>query len=808
MESELSALKSRVKSEIQNPPDMDKSDASSVRSSRRETKVPQKFSDFTPNKGSIFVKTKSPSSEKDSADGGTPPVVRTIKIKRRLSPDYCESVRSRNSSGSSSIRGSTESGERYRCDDCDKCFKKKSHLDEHLLIHSGEKPYKCDKCGWSFRRQDKMKKHTESCNYVNRENEYASFIRSGKVKSVASLAPEMMVGLTKSGRWEVGVHICKYCQKDCGFRQNLFFHEKQHEKDSASPAVKRGRAGPVVARTSRPSLTAELEEEEDEEEEASKETADTTEPGAANKTKWRNGVPPSYWVWGRYICEVCKKDCGYANNLGLHRKRTHGLNYRQERLGYNGEIVRGTRINQTPAQPKQLKRKREVEEVVVGAETSLVETPVVKKFMSKAMPCFECTACKNPDCMKCKWCHDKKKYGGPGKLNKRCITRRCTNPNVVEMQDHLKTRGLRLQAQAQTPVRTTYVAGGLVKQMPCRSCQTCIMEDCGNCRPCLDKRKFGGPVKMNKRCKMKVCLTPKDLGDPSTVPTSYVRRQPEFVSSKFSTRDDQPHQFSFNADISFEEDESLSRAQSPDSTLPDTKESLENFIEMGLEGTDPSNMVNNISLTEFELEKSPSKALKTVAVSSERLSPSKCRVAVEFWAAPDSEESVGVLSEKLSVKDLCWVCGSAGQAKLLYCTGCCQPFHYFCLSEEAVPRTQEEVAVWECGQCVRCRVCAGVLEGEADSRTCSKCGNSYHTQCLAISMRERTSDSGDWLCGSCLKCESCGAPSVGCSQSGAGTLCRACCQARMKGDYCTLCKGFYQEEDYEEPMMECGECGG
>ena len=128
MESELSALKSQVKTENQTPADMDKSDASSVRSSRRETKVPQKFSDFTPNKGSIFVKTKSPSSEKDSAAGETATVVRTIKIKRRLSPDYSESVRSRNSSGSSSVRGSLE-------------------------------------------------------------HEYASVIRTGKVKNVASVAP-------------------------------------------------------------------------------------------------------------------------------------------------------------------------------------------------------------------------------------------------------------------------------------------------------------------------------------------------------------------------------------------------------------------------------------------------------------------------------------------------------------------------------------------------------------------------------------------------------------------------------------------
>ena len=801
MESEISSLQSRMKAQDQNLNDMDQSDALSVRSSKRSTKVPSKFSDFTPNKGSIFVKTKSPGSELEMSAGDTP--VRTVKIKRSLTPESSGSVRSRNSSGSSSRRCSTE---RYRCDDCEKCFKKKSHLDEHLLIHSGEKPFKCDKCGWCFRRSDKMRKHKESCNYVNREHEYPSVIRTGKVTSVASLAPEMPVGVTSSGRWEEGVHICRSCGKDCGYKQNLYFHGKQCEKEKEkeeTPVAKRGRgrpAGSVVARTSRPTLTQEVEEEDGAKEEEGVKEAEGS--SVANKTKWRNGVPPSYWVWGRYICEVCKKDCGYANNLGLHRKRTHGLHYRQERLGYNGEIVRGTRINQTPAQPKPMKRKLELEE---GGETP--DTPAVKKFMSKAMPCFECAACKNPDCMKCKWCHDKKKYGGPGKLNKRCITRRCTNPNVVEMQDHLKTRGLRMAAQAQTPVRTTYVAGGLVKQMPCRNCATCIMEDCGTCRPCLDKRKFGGPGKMNKRCKLKVCLTPKDLGDPSTVPSTYMRRQPDYVSSKFMSREENIGQ----ADISFEDEEdslSLSRAQSPDFDLPETKESLEDFIEMGLEGVDQSNMVNNISLNEFELQKSPSKAVKTLPVSNSRLSPSKCRVAVELWSGPDSEEGLGVVTDHLPAKDLCLLCGSAGQAKLLYCVVCCQSFHYYCVAESSKrPTSQEEVERWQCGQCVSCQVCGGVAGGE-DTRQCGRCGDMYHTQCLPASDWSPTDSV--WLRGSCLKCESCGATSVACTnaQPGHGPLCRACSQARIKGKYCPLCKGCYQENDYEQAMMSCAECGG
>ena len=47
--------------------------------------------------------------------------------------------------------------------------------------------------------------------------------------------------------------------------------------------------------------------------------------------------------------------------------------------------------------------------------------PVVKRIVSKAMPCHKCTGCTNTDCMKCKWCHDKKKYGGPVSHSISCV---------------------------------------------------------------------------------------------------------------------------------------------------------------------------------------------------------------------------------------------------------------------------------------------------------------------------------------------------------------------------------------------------
>ena len=184
-------------------------------------------------------------------------------------------------------------------------------------------------------------------------------------------------------------------------------------------------------------------------------------------------------------------------------------------------------------------------------------------------------------------------------------------------------------------------------------------------------------------------------------------------------------------------------------------------------------MISNISLNEFELHKSPNKAVKTLAVSSDRLSPSKCRVAVEFWSEPDGQQGLGVLTDQLTLKDLCWLCGSGGQAKLLHCAGCCQPYHHFCLPEGEQPTSAQEEENWLCVQCVRCQVCAGLAGGQ-ETRRCGKCGHMYHSQCLPISLRD--SPGPAWLCGSCLKCEGCGAP--GQHSADSEQLCRSCCQAR------------------------------
>ena len=47
--------------------------------------------------------------------------------------------------------------------------------------------------------------------------------------------------------------------------------------------------------------------------------------------------------------------------------------------------------------------------------------------MTRASRCGECEACTRPDCGKCKYCRDKKKFGGPNIMKQACIYKQCAN---------------------------------------------------------------------------------------------------------------------------------------------------------------------------------------------------------------------------------------------------------------------------------------------------------------------------------------------------------------------------------------------
>ncbi|MGH0156869.1 UNVERIFIED_CONTAM: hypothetical protein FKN15_031845 [Acipenser sinensis] len=120
----------------------------------------------------------------------------------------------------------------HRCSFCGLRFKKKCHLDDHLLFHSGQKPYVCSECGKIFSHYPYFKSHLA----VHRGARPFECARCGKVFCVVSQ-------LNRHARIHTGEkpYSCKVCGKRFADSTNCKRHQRSHLKDrrQAQPQLRR-----------------------------------------------------------------------------------------------------------------------------------------------------------------------------------------------------------------------------------------------------------------------------------------------------------------------------------------------------------------------------------------------------------------------------------------------------------------------------------------------------------------------------------------------------------------------------------------
>lgn len=109
----------------------------------------------------------------------------------------------------------------HACDICGRCFSNKRYMEEHRRIHTGEKPLICDLCGKTFRQNSSLSKHVENHLGIKR---HACSICDKRFSNSHHLSIHLKRHLGETS------HMCEHCGKKFVDQYQLKNHTVVHSE--------------------------------------------------------------------------------------------------------------------------------------------------------------------------------------------------------------------------------------------------------------------------------------------------------------------------------------------------------------------------------------------------------------------------------------------------------------------------------------------------------------------------------------------------------------------------------------------------